>query len=293
MNDAIVVATSIAPKNIEGQKVAVASWLALGMHVLSVNCHAEAGDIAASFPEVDVVDVGDLDVRHTTRKLVYFDQLLAALRQSGGKICGIVNSDIHLRGEPDLAARVAQLGRKSLVFGARMDVSSLGDTAGEPYPHGFDFFFFDHSVIDTYPKSPFRLGAPWWDIWAPLVPLVRGIPITRLTDPIARHVRHDSAWSQEQEWQTYGALFMEEIYKLTDGGWAAARPTPGGGDMWASFCTILSDRLFAHHQLLSRSLPNQDPATQALIRATNDQIALVVGQSMRLLLERMVPAVEL
>jgi hypothetical protein len=289
----IVVATSIAPKNIEMQQAAVETWRAKGLRVLSVNCAAEVGLLSPDFPFVDFVDVGELDSVHTARKLVYFDQLLAALDKSGGAVCGIVNSDIHLQGSSDLSADLARSVGDGLIFGARTDVASLGQASGAPYAHGFDYFFFDRSVIKAYPASPFRLGAPWWDLWAPLVPLARGLKIARLSDPIAVHVRHDSTWSQEREWQTYGGLFMDALYKLTDGGWGKHVSAGVGGDMWGSFSAILSDRLFAHHQFLTRSLDGQDPATQALIHATNDQIALVVGQSIRLMLERTVPTVEL
>jgi hypothetical protein len=292
-NAGIVVATSIAPKNIETQQAAVDTWRAKGLRVLSVNCGAEIGLLSPHFPFVDFVDAGELDGVHTTRKLVYFDQLLAALDKSGGDVFGIVNSDIHLQGGPDLTAGLERWANGGLVFGARLDVAAMGEAGGTPYPHGFDYFFFDRSVLQAYPASPFRLGAPWWDLWAPLVPLARGLKVARLTDPIAMHVRHESAWSEEREWQVYGALFMDAMHRLADGTWTKPCRGGGNGDIWASFGMILSDRLFAHHRFLRGSLDGQDPTTQALIHATNDQIALVVGQSIRLVLERLVPAVAL
>lgn len=286
---AIAVATSIAPKNIDLQRAAIETWLARGLRVLSVNCAAEVPVLAPYFPSVEFVDVGELDTRHTRRRLVYFDQLLAALKASGAPVCGIVNSDIHLRGGNDLGAQLARLAGEGFVFGARTDVESFTDTSGTSYPDGFDFFFFERAVIDAYPASPFRLGAPWWDLWAPLVPLARGLKVATLAEPVFAHVRHDSAWSEEQEWQTYGALFMAALRDLAGGEWAAKVQSSNSGDVWRAFYPILADTLFTHHQLLERSLDGQDSTTQALIRATNHQTALVVGQAMRTLIARLVP----
>jgi hypothetical protein len=289
-NAAIAVATSIAPKNIELQRAAIDTWLARGLRVLSINCGAEVPILAPQFPSVEFVDVGELDTQHTRRKLVYFDQLLTALKASGAPVCAIVNSDIHLRGGNDLTMRIADLASQGLLFGARTDVTSVQDASGAAYLHGFDFFFFARSVIDIYPASPFRLGAPWWDLWAPLVPLVRGIKVMNLAEPIAMHVRHDSTWSQEQEWQTYGALFMDAVKTLAGGGWVKAEPADSG-DVWRAFYPILADAVFAHHRLLERSIEGQDPTTQALIQATNHQTALVVGQAMRTMLAHVVPII--
>jgi len=288
----IVIATSIAPRNFEVQQAAIETWRAKGLRILSVNCDAEVHLLSALFPFVDFIGIGELDTTHTARKLVYFDQLLAALDKSGGNVLGIINSDIHLQGDSNLSADLTRSVGNGMIYGARTDVASLAHSNGTAYAHGFDYFFFNRSLIDAYPASPFRLGAPWWDLWAPLVPLMRGRKVMRLADPIALHVRHDSTWSEEREWQTFGGLFMDELYKLTAGGWAKHLPA-GGSGMWEAFCAILSDRLFAHHQFLRKNLDGQDSPTQALIHATNDQIALVVGQSIRLMLERMVPAVEL
>ncbi len=293
MTDAsIVVATSIAPKNLEVQRAAIETWRAKGLRILSVNCDAEVNLLSAVFPFVDFISIGELDTTHTARKLVYFDQLLAALGKRGGDVLGIINSDIHLQGGSNLSADLARLAGDGMIYGARTDVASLEHTDGAAYAHGFDYFFFNRSLIDAYPASPFRLGAPWWDLWAPLVPLMRGYKVARLADPIALHLRHDSTWSEEREWQTFGGLFMEELYKLTGEGWVKHLPADGSGT-WGTFCAILSDRLFAHHQFLRSNLDGQDPPTQALIHATNDQITLLVGQSIRLMLEKIIPAVEL
>jgi len=47
----ITVATSIAPRNIEKQRVAVMSWVAAGLRIISVNTPEEIELLKTSFPK--------------------------------------------------------------------------------------------------------------------------------------------------------------------------------------------------------------------------------------------------
>lgn len=48
----ITIATSIAPKNIENQKLATESWVKCGFKVVSVNIKQEIKQLRSQFPHV-------------------------------------------------------------------------------------------------------------------------------------------------------------------------------------------------------------------------------------------------
>lgn len=194
----ITVATSIAPKGIEKQQRAVASWQALGFHVVSLNTPEEIDELRAQFPQVEFVAVSRHGKQLAGKPYVFLDDVLAHLRDAAGeRICGIVNSDIILRAGPELPAYLWREAEGGLVYGSRVDIRSAEDADGQVYHRGFDFFFFDKAVIDRLPKTNFMLGVPWWDYWMPIGFQLAGVGIKRLDSRIAFHVWHTTNYSTE------------------------------------------------------------------------------------------------
>ncbi|WP_459815611.1 hypothetical protein [Geotalea toluenoxydans] len=202
----ITIATSICPSNIEMQQSAVSSWQALGFSVISVNNAKEKAYLQEQFQNVRFI-VADRDASSIVGKpLVFIDDVLEALNRSGAQICGIVNSDIHLVGTDDFHSFITSALNGNLLFGPRTDISCMQDLSGEEYFGGFDFFFFDRSLIKLIPKTDFCLGAPWWDYWLPVILFTRGVQIVQLITPFAFHVNHPAKWS-ENTFEKMGRLF--------------------------------------------------------------------------------------
>ena len=132
------------------------------------------------------------------------------LLAEGSDVCGIVNSDIHLVAADDIQEFIGKNASGGLVFGARQDVESLDDLVGVEYGGGFDFFFFDRSLISLYPKTDFCLGAPWWDFWTPLVPIIKRAPVKQFISPFAYHRNHPTKWSQDV-FDKFARLFAEYL----------------------------------------------------------------------------------
>ncbi|MBU1002529.1 MAG: glycosyltransferase [Proteobacteria bacterium] len=205
--ETLTITTSIAPKGIEKQQAAVRSWVELGFAVESLNSPEEIPQVAPHFPEVRFVPVAR-NARETLGKpLVYLDDLFAHFSASGRSICGVVNSDIILRGAADLTQRLRAEAKGCFVFGSRLDVADERSTQGRMYDQGFDFFFFDRSVLPLYKQTEFCLGAPWWDYWIAFVPILAGIPTKQVRTPTAYHPMHELAWS----WSWYVRLAREVI----------------------------------------------------------------------------------
>ncbi len=204
-------ATSIAPRNIDNQQRAVASWLELGFSVASLNTAPEIDQLRPLFANVEFVPVtrdARVDCGHP---LIYLDDVIAYLRNVGTPTVGIINSDIHLRASRRTARLVIEMAAKSLVIGCRTDLDEPGSTLGQVYVKGFDVFLFDKAALAGLPPSRFCLGQPWWDYWFPLS-LTRANPdITAkfLAFPFAYHVKHAVNWEQNFGYEKYGLHFLE------------------------------------------------------------------------------------
>ncbi len=198
MPTGITVATSIAPRDIELQRGAIASWRKLGLSVISVNSQQEIELIQESFPEVGFAKAHRNALAVARKPYVYFDDILKVLESTGAPLCGIVNSDIYLRAEEGLLRFISQEADDGFLFGSRIDIASLGSLSGEVFYAGFDYFLFNRKVISTYIQTDFSLGVPWWDYWAALVPMIKGYPVKQLITPFAFHIKHSTRWSGRQ-----------------------------------------------------------------------------------------------
>ncbi|MBI4184613.1 MAG: hypothetical protein HY521_11520 [Proteobacteria bacterium] len=210
----ITIATSLAPKGLEKQRVAVESWRGLGFEVVSLNLPAEIEALRDAFPGIGFASVRRTAEEHFGRPLVYFDDVLRELRKTAGRVVGIVNSDIILRADGGLHDFIRERAEGGFLFGSRVDVDSPDGVAGAVYDRGFDYFFLDKAVTQVYPGSSFCLGMPWWDYWAPLIPALKGAPMRHLASRIAFHVAHDSDWrGGAGGWFTYAGQLADFLHR--------------------------------------------------------------------------------
>jgi hypothetical protein len=192
----VTIATSLAPRDIDGQQQAIQSWLNMGFHVISLNSTEELPFFQERFSGVEFVVAQRNAKLKYGKSLVYLDDVLEVLQKGNSPICGIVNSDIHLR-DSRLYPFVIKEAVGALVYGARIEVNSLNDSDGYMDPCGFDYFFLDRDLIHYYPKEEYCLGAPWWDFWMPLIALGYNIPAKKLMTHHAFHLSHAPKYSNE------------------------------------------------------------------------------------------------
>ena len=206
----IVVATSIAPRNIDIQKQAIYSWLSLGFDVVSLNCKEEIDTLNGLFPGVRFVE-SVRDGRHLFgRPYVFLDELLLLLSRMNGRCVGIVNSDIIFKGPREFYDFLEINTQDAVVFGSRVDVDTTKDDIGSFYERGFDFFFMNSDSITDFPNSIACIGVTWWDYWLPLIWLLRGNRLKYLATPFAYHVRHPYRWSKEQ-WEQLAEMVRDYL----------------------------------------------------------------------------------
>lgn len=206
MREHIQLVTSLAPQHIENQRRAMDSWMRAGFSVTSLNTEPEIGQVRSSFPELDFQSVTRDASSECGRPLVYLNDVFAFLKTTGPGVCGIVNSDIHLRANASTVNYVLEQARGSLVLICRTDVDTLESRTGEIFKHGIDVFLFDTAVLERLPPSRFCLGQPWWDYWFPSCVLVmqKDIAIKLVTFPFVAHIRHTSNWDRDRNFEKYG-----------------------------------------------------------------------------------------
>lgn len=206
----ILVATSIAPNNIENQRKAIDTWIESGLEVISFNCLEEYEVISKHFPDIRFEIVQRTGKDRFGKPYVFFDSIMAYFTSCAYKICGIINSDIYLhKFDKEVIYHEAI---DSLVFGSRIEISSLDNLNGTICYGGYDYFFFNREISSIYPESEFCIGLPVWDHWIVFVPMILGIEVKEIMIPSAFHFRHDIKW----RWDLVDSFGKEIYYRYFD-----------------------------------------------------------------------------
>ncbi|GEM_PF-336284 len=210
-SNSICIATSVSTKNIDLQKRAIASWRHHGFHVVSVNIASEIDMLRPNFPGVDFVEVQRYGREGGGQPMIFLDDVFAVLKASSVMVCGIINPDIHLRPDVDLHGFIMSEAKGSLISCHRYDVENLSLVPGKPYLNGYDFFFFDKSILEKIPLSTFYLGSALWDVWVPLAAFLKGVRLKRCIAALGFHIVHQNHFD-EKEWLQNCVKLVDNIF---------------------------------------------------------------------------------
>jgi hypothetical protein len=211
----IVVATSLAPKRLEIQKSAMDTWLAAGFKVVSLNTRDEAELLKPNFPGIEFHVVERSAIEKYGRPYIYIYDFMRYLKKTKSKVCGIVNSDIHLRGvKNNFIDRLYDEALDSLVYGHRVDVYDISQSNGTVC-NGVDFFFFDNNLIDIYEDDGLCMGQPAWDWWMVCVAAYAKKRTKRVLNHIAYHEIHPQEWYESlNQYLIESTVFKKYLKKL-------------------------------------------------------------------------------
>jgi hypothetical protein len=214
-DEQVVVVTSLMAARVPDQQRALQSWRALGLRIVSVNDPTEIAALVPLFPDVQFVRANRTALADIGKPLVFMDDLIAAANAGPEPTVGIVNSDILL--QPSASGFVDLINdftRTSVVFGNRIDIeTSTCDPTAPVYRNGYDWFFFRREVSEMFLGSGLAFGAPWWDLWLPVSAILSGVELVNISQPLAYHRKHPTAWS-EAAFQTMGRRFVLTMIEL-------------------------------------------------------------------------------
>lgn len=206
--------TSIAPKNIERQQQAIASWVELGFLVTSINNQEDINNIQKHFPKVQFqvtnLHAKKINADENIPAYVSLRAILDFIFKSDRS--WIINSDIIL---DDLAhpqiSYLENASHQNLVFGNRIDVESVSSRSGNRYDNGYDYFILGPELDHIFTsRTHVFMGQPWWDYWMPLTCIRKGIKPKLNMSKIAYHVEHDTNWNIDQMFR-FGNIVAKDI----------------------------------------------------------------------------------
>lgn len=199
----ILLATSIAPFDLENQKNAVQSWVDAGFEVISCNIATEIESLKNHFPQVEFVEMNRNGREVGGKPCPFISDILQTLKKKGTDICGIINSDIHLRKiNEEMLSAVREVAQEAVVYLRRQEIEDLTVLSGEvkefhTYLFGIDAFFLHTKNIDKFDDIGMIIGQSMWDYWFLIAANCSGLPIVELANPVAFHVSHEIKWDEQ------------------------------------------------------------------------------------------------
>lgn len=204
----ILLATSIEPFDLENQKKAVSSWLEAGFDVISCNIQEEIDQISHEFPQVNFVRMHRDGRLRFGKPYPYIYDILQALKDSEYDVCGIINSDIYIKGIQEYKGLIEYFIKMAkegnCLFAHRLDVmdeQSMRLSKAAEWCSGIDVCIFNRNIIDCYCDDNFVIGRPVWDYWIMLLPYLYGFHVLDIKNYIFYHKKHAIRWNSEQQSQ--------------------------------------------------------------------------------------------
>lgn len=236
----IAMVTSLSPRGGPRQRQAITTWAEFGARLISVNTRQEIAELAPLFPDVEFQETAR-DGRETLGKpLVYIDDLLSALAETGADTCGIVNADILLLDGERLRDEIAAAGAALTIY-HRLNLATPDDRDGPAYLPGFDAFFFPRDWIPQFVGSRLSLGAPWWDYLFSTIAVLRSLPIRVSRKSPIGHVIHPVNWSRQ--------MYVATAAYWLDAANVAAKTARCPLAPAAAFIAPILNAFAAHHRL--------------------------------------------
>jgi len=203
MNSNMKIFTTINPYgNFESQNEALLSWSKY-YEVYSVNPVDEIEIAKEKFPYINFIETSNL-YQYGNKKLVKLNAILDAIKSTGCKYCGIVNSDIIIKTKIESKHLVGS----DLLIATRWEL----DEVNKPYPfnNGYDFFGFKTDIIDIFYNDNYVIGMPWWDFWIPLIVIKLGFKVNHIKSPVIFHRTHETNYDSDI-WITFGEHLYRDI----------------------------------------------------------------------------------
>lgn len=197
----IILVTSISPKGIENQQMALNSWISAGFDIISCNVREEIESVKEFFPKVQFEEMKRDGSLIMGKPCPFIYDMLQTVQKYAEDVCGIINSDIHLQKfTPNMYFYIWEKAQNRVLFIRRNDVDTLNDIKDfhfRMFFAGIDAFFFHKKNIDLLEDDGLLIGQAMWDYWLPIMFHEKGILINEIINPIIFHIKHTLRWSDD------------------------------------------------------------------------------------------------
>src|SRR6202166_5256838 len=182
------------------QRACIASWIAAGFDVISLNPESEIAELRKYDYPINYL------VSPNPRPRI-FEFLKEAFR-SPSDLIGIINADCLLLSYPAFVQGIVSGAKDGLVMVERVNIDPNNLLPTGQTCLGFDAFFFNKTHASRLTIDPdLSVGQPWWDYWFPMEFAVSGVKLLRPQSPLIFHLDHEQGWSQAR-WLYYGRKFI-------------------------------------------------------------------------------------
>src|SRR5258705_3659886 len=190
------------------QRACIASWIAAGFDVISLNPEKEIAELRKSDYPINYL------VSANPRPKI--SELLSEASRSPSDLTGIINADCLLLNYPAFVQGILAGAQDGLVMLERVNIDPNSLLPTGQTCLGFDAFFFNKADAARVTIDPdLSVGQPWWDYWFPMEFAFCDVKLLRLQSPIIFHLDHDQGWSQAR-WLSYGRKFITH-FSVVDG----------------------------------------------------------------------------
>lgn len=188
----MIALTSISPKHLNKgiQKIAVKSWMDLGMEVVSLNNASEIALLEKEYKGVKFVPTHRTMEVLFKRPLVNINAILDYAKEQEDDHFMIINSDIIIKDVYDMLPGIKERMETAVTMVKRRDFEN-DINHNEIFESGIDIFFIHKKFLHVFPQSIYCIGECWWDYWIPWTILQNNITLHKLNEPFAFHKKHN------------------------------------------------------------------------------------------------------
>ncbi len=193
----ILLATSIAPNDIENQQAAIKTWIDNDFEVISCNAPDEIQIISKYFTGVKFIPM-NRDLREKAGKpYPFIFDIFQALNNFQNEICGIINSDIYLFNvNQKVIEEIKRKAKNNIIYAHRYEIDNFEEiNDGFCFQQGIDIFIMNKNLLNIFEDDEFCIGQPGWDWWIPFICSMTKTEMIEFKNPIAYHLKHPLNWN--------------------------------------------------------------------------------------------------
>lgn len=206
----ISIVTSL-PDDGSGNDPGVASWLAAGWRVVSVNNSTSATAVQSLYPEVKVVQTDDVSALHGAGETVTFRAILTEANAAATDVVGVIQPGVFID-EPTLLARqLAALKGKTVCYGEKFAINSTSVLDG--IMDGYGYFFARPGELARFNPGALTFGREWWIHWILMTAIADKFTVQKIPSQHAFRVRQGFSTPYDEQVHSSKACIASVLAK--------------------------------------------------------------------------------